>query len=87
MLVLSRKEGERIRVGDDIFITVVHATKDRVRIGVDAPLNTVILRDELRVKEQNEVNTDKISEQPKNNDNIDQNNDLTNNDSNIKLAS
>ncbi|MDR2762200.1 MAG: carbon storage regulator [Planctomycetaceae bacterium] len=47
MLVLSRKEGERIRIGDDIYVTIVHAAKDRVRIGIDAPLNTVILRDEL----------------------------------------
>jgi carbon storage regulator len=47
MLVLSRKEGERIKIGDDIFITIVHTAKDRVRIGIEAPINTVILRDEL----------------------------------------
>ncbi|MDR2345219.1 MAG: carbon storage regulator [Planctomycetaceae bacterium] len=47
MLVLSRKEGERIKIGDDVFVTVVHITKDKVRIGIEAPLNTVILRDEL----------------------------------------
>ncbi|MDR1479249.1 MAG: carbon storage regulator [Planctomycetaceae bacterium] len=50
MLVLSRKEGERIRIGEDIFVTVVHAAKDKVHIGVDAPLETIILRDELRPK-------------------------------------
>ncbi|MDR1291564.1 MAG: carbon storage regulator [Planctomycetaceae bacterium] len=50
MLVLSRKEGERIKIGEDIFVTVVHTAKDRVHIGIDAPLNTIIRRDELRPK-------------------------------------
>lgn len=48
MLVLSRKEGERIRIGDDIVITVVRTGSDKVRIGVEAPSTTVILRDELK---------------------------------------
>ncbi|MDR1052613.1 MAG: carbon storage regulator [Planctomycetaceae bacterium] len=50
MLVLSRKEGERIRIGEDIFVTIVHTAKDRVHIGIEAPLNAVIIRDELRPK-------------------------------------
>jgi len=47
MLVLSRKEGERIRVGDDVVITVVRAGKE-VRIGIDAPKEIKILREELQ---------------------------------------
>jgi carbon storage regulator len=47
MLVLSRKERERIRLGDSIVLTVVQVSGDRVRIGVEAPEHILILRDEL----------------------------------------
>ena len=47
MLVLSRKESQRIRLGDSIVITVVRVTGDKVRIGIEAPRDMVILRDEL----------------------------------------
>ncbi len=48
MLVLSRKEGERIRLGDSIVITVVGVTGDKVRVGVEAPNSVVVLREELQ---------------------------------------
>jgi len=47
MLVLSRRENERIRLGDSIVVTVVRVGGDRVRLGIDAPANVVVLRDEL----------------------------------------
>lgn len=47
MLVLSRKEGERIRIGDSIVITVVRQVGDKVRIGIDAPPDMLVLREEL----------------------------------------
>jgi len=47
MLVLSRKERERIRLGDSIVLTVVQVSGDRVRLGVEAPSDIVILREEL----------------------------------------
>ena len=47
MLVLSRKESERIKLGDSIVITVVRISGDKVRLGVDAPPSVVVLRDEL----------------------------------------
>ena len=37
MLVLSRKESQRIRLGDSIVITIVKISGDKVRIGIDAP--------------------------------------------------
>jgi carbon storage regulator len=58
MLVLSRKESERIRVGDSIVVTVVRLTKDRVRLGIEAPDDVLVLRDEL----EKESNTDVVSE-------------------------
>ena len=47
MLVLSRKESERIRLGDDIVLTIVRVSGDKVRLGIEAPANVVILREEL----------------------------------------
>ena len=47
MLVLSRKERERIRLGDSIVLTVVQVSGDRVRLGVEAPPDILILREEL----------------------------------------
>lgn len=47
MLVLSRKETERIRLGDSIVITVVRIGGDKVRIGIQAPKDMLVLRDEL----------------------------------------
>jgi carbon storage regulator len=47
MLVLSRKESQRIRLGDSIVITVVRVTGDKVRLGIEAPRSMLVLRDEL----------------------------------------
>ena len=47
MLVLSRKSGERILIGDDIKITIVRIGPNSVRIGVDAPGQYSIVREEL----------------------------------------
>jgi carbon storage regulator len=48
MLVLSRRESERIRLGDSIVITVVKLAGDRVRLGIEAPTDMVVLRGELQ---------------------------------------
>jgi carbon storage regulator len=47
MLVLSRKEAQRIRVGDSIVVTVVKIAGDKVRVGIEAPSDVLVLRDEL----------------------------------------
>lgn len=47
MLVLTRRVGESIRVGDNIVVTLVQAAPGKVRIGIEAPPETVILREEL----------------------------------------
>lgn len=52
MLVLSRKEAERIRLGDSIVITVVRIGGDKVRLGIQAPKDMLVLRDELQPFEQ-----------------------------------
>lgn len=47
MLVLSRKVGERILIGDNIAITVVRVAQGTVRLGVDAPENLNVVREEV----------------------------------------
>ena len=47
MLVLTRREGERIALGDDVVITVVSIQGNKVRIGVSAPDDVAIRRSEL----------------------------------------
>lgn len=47
MLVLSRRERERIRLGDSIIVTVVRVAGDKVRLGIEAPPEVLVLRDEL----------------------------------------
>ena len=47
MLVLSRKQSQRIKLGDSIIITVVRVAGDKVRLGIDAPRDMLVLRDEL----------------------------------------
>ena len=47
MLILSRKIGETIRIGNDIIITAVRSADGKIKIGIDAPRNILILRGEL----------------------------------------
>ena len=47
MLVLSRKERQRIKLGESIVVTVVRVSGDRVRLGIEAPADVVVLREEL----------------------------------------
>jgi carbon storage regulator len=47
MLILSRKEGESIVIGDNITVKIVSAEKGVVKIGIDAPKEVTILRSEL----------------------------------------
>jgi carbon storage regulator len=47
MLVLSRKVGERILIGENIAVTVVRIGQGGVRIGIDAPNDMTVVREEL----------------------------------------
>lgn len=47
MLVLSRRRGEQICVGDDVVLTVLDVRGNRVSLGFDAPKDRTIMRSEL----------------------------------------
>jgi carbon storage regulator len=47
MLVLTRKQGEKIRIGDDVVITVVRTKGKAVRLGIQAPAHVPVLRGEI----------------------------------------
>ena len=44
MLVLTRKPGERLVIGDNIVVTVVDVKGDNIRIGIDAPREVKVFR-------------------------------------------
>jgi carbon storage regulator len=48
MLVLSRKKGQRIHLGESIVLTVLGYHGSQVRLGIEAPEDVVILREEVR---------------------------------------
>ena len=48
VLVLSRRPGERILIGDQICITILRTAGGSVRVGIEAPSDVTILRDELQ---------------------------------------
>ena len=54
MLVLTRKKGESIQIGNDIEITIAAIKGDQVKIGINAPKNVEIHRKEVWVEIQSE---------------------------------
>jgi carbon storage regulator len=51
MLLLSRRTGETIQIGDDITVTVLSVKGNQVRIGINAPDDVKVLREELLDRE------------------------------------
>jgi len=65
MLVVSRKIGEELKIGKDIFIRIVDIDKNQVKIGIDAPRDVMILRMELvnEITKQNKLSIQNTSEE------------------------
>ena len=65
MLVVSRKIGEELKVGDDIIVKIIDIDKNQVKIGIDAPRNVMILRMELvkEITKQNKLSIQNTTEE------------------------
>lgn len=60
MLILARREGEAIRIGSEIVVTVLEVDGERVKLGVTAPRHISVLRQELceAIKQENRAAAD-----------------------------
>lgn len=54
MLILTRRQGETICIGADVYVTVIGVNGSQVRIGVKAPDNVVVDREEVRQRKEDE---------------------------------
>lgn len=55
MLVLTRKKGERILIGDDITMVILGEDRGQFRVGIDAPKDVKILREELADSDEPDI--------------------------------
>ena len=58
MLILTRRIGETIIIGNDVNVTVLGVNGNQVRLGINAPKDTPVHREEIYNKIQNEKNTE-----------------------------
>jgi len=57
-LILTRREGESVRIGESVAVTIVAIERRRVRIGIDADVNTAIDREEIYLRKLKERGLD-----------------------------
>jgi len=55
MLILTRKSGEKIRMAEDIELTVLHVSGSQVKIGIDAPKDVTIMPEEQWGRDAREI--------------------------------
>jgi carbon storage regulator len=64
MLILTRRVGETVMIGNDVTVTVLGVKGNQVRVGINAPKTVAVHREEIyeRIKREQEGNTDNSSE-------------------------
>ena len=69
MLILTRRVGESLRIGDDVSVTVLGIKGSQVRIGVNAPKSVSVHRAEVydRINDENSKNSEDNEKNPKKN--------------------
>lgn len=65
MLILSRRQGESLKIGDDITVTVVKVCRSFVRLGIHAPKAVPVHREEIYLRIQQERAQEDDHETPK----------------------
>ena len=65
MLILTRRVGETVMIGDDVTITVLGVKGNQVRVGINAPKHVAVHREEIYERIKREQNSEEVSEKPK----------------------
>ena len=65
MLILTRRVGETVMIGDEVTITVLGVKGNQVRVGINAPKTVAVHREEIYERIKREQSPDDITEKPK----------------------
>ena len=68
MLILTRRLGETLVIGDDVTVTVLGVRGNQVRLGVNAPKDVAVHREEIYQRIQNEKDAVNLTESDENGD-------------------
>jgi carbon storage regulator len=65
MLILTRRVGETVMIGDDVTITVLGVKGNQVRVGINAPKHVAVHREEIYERIKREQSSEEAPDKPK----------------------